>query len=209
MALQRAWLRSARFPQDGLLRGFIGGFMHYGNIKYCDIADGKGVRTTLFVSGCTHHCKNCFQPETWNFDFGEEFTDEVADQVIESIEPAWIAGLTVLGGEPMEPANQRALLPFLQRVRNECPGKSIWMYTGDVLESLRDPASPRHTEATDELLSLLDVLVDGPFVEEKKDITLRFRGSANQRLIDMPKSLAAGNVVLWEDEAIFATRGRM
>lgn len=183
--------------------------MHYGNIKYNDIANGKGVRTSLFVSGCTHRCKNCFQPETWSFAFGSEFSEAVADQLIESVRPGWVAGLTVLGGEPMEPQNQRDLLPFLQRFRRELANKSIWMYTGDVLEDLLDPASPRRTEATEAILGLLDVLVDGPFVEEKKDITLRFRGSSNQRIIDMPRTLAAGAVVLWKDDEIFSTRGQM
>lgn len=179
--------------------------MNYGNIKYCDIADGEGVRTTLFVSGCTHHCKNCFQPQTWDFGFGEVFTPEVEETLLKSLEPAYVDGLTVLGGEPMEPANQHALAPFLARVKERFPQKTIWMYTGDVYEDLVNPQSSRHTAATDALLSLVDILVDGPFVEAKKDITLRFRGSANQRIIDVAKSREAGRVVEWQDKAVYST----
>jgi len=179
--------------------------MYYGNIKYDDIANGPGVRTCLFVSGCTHHCKGCFQPETWAFDFGKEFTDEVADQIIESLKVPWVKGLTVLGGEPMEPANQAELAPFLERVKAEHPAASLWMYTGDTFEDLTDPQSERHTEFTERILGTLDVLVDGLFVEEKKNISLRFRGSENQRLIDIPKTLEAGSVQLWEDDPQFST----
>ena len=179
--------------------------MHYAEIKYCDIANGVGVRTTLFVSGCTHHCPGCFQPQTWDFSFGSVFTDEVADTIIESLRPAYVTGLTLLGGEPMEPSNQRVLVGLLERVRAELPGKTIWCFTGDLYEDLCDPASPRHTEVTDRLLACIDVLVDGPFVLDKKDITLRFRGSSNQRLIDLPATRASGTLTWWEDEPIFAT----
>lgn len=179
--------------------------MKYAAIKYFDIANGTGVRTTLFVSGCTHHCKGCFQPETWSFDFGEEFTQETERQIMESLEPNYIAGLAVLGGEPMEPQNQRALAPFLQRVKRAYPEKTIWLYTGDTLEDLLDSASSRHTECTLVLLSCLDVMVDGLFVQELKDITLRFRGSSNQRLLDIPKSLETGSAVSWEDEEVYST----
>ena len=179
--------------------------MHYAEIKYCDIANGVGVRTTLFVSGCTHHCPGCFQPQTWDFSFGSVFTDEVADALIESLRPAYVTGLTLLGGEPMEPSNQRVLVGLLERVRAELPGKTIWCFTGDLYEDLCDPASPRHTEVTDRLLACIDVLVDGPFVLDKKDITLRFRGSSNQRLIDLPATRASGTLTWWEDEPIFAT----
>lgn len=173
--------------------------MNYCNIKTCDIANGEGVRTTLFVSGCTNHCEQCFQPETWDFEYGEPFTGEVEHRIIESLKPYYINGLTLLGGEPMEPANQRALLPFLKRVRRECPGKTIWCFTGFVLEDelWKDGSYPR-CEVTDEFLSLIDVLVDGRFVHYLKDISLRFRGSSNQRLIDMPKTLETGSVVLWD-----------
>ena len=176
--------------------------MNYGNIKYSDIANGVGVRTTLFVSGCTHACPGCFQPETWAFSYGEEFTPEVEDEIIESLRPSWIAGLTVLGGEPMEPANQEALAPFLKRVKEELPNKTIWVYTGDAYEDLV-LGGPRCTIDTADLLSCVDVLVDGPFVEAEKDVSLRFRGSANQRIIDMPATLATGTVQLWSDDPAF------
>ncbi len=177
--------------------------MNYGNIKYCDIADGEGVRTSLFVSGCTHHCTGCFQPETWSFDYGEPYTKEVEDKVIESLKPDYIAGLTVLGGEPMEPGNQHALLPLLKRVKEELPKKNIWVYTGDTIENLL--YGDRHTDDTDELFSCIDVLVDGPFKQDLKDISLRFAGSSNQRVIDVPQTLAAGKVVLWHDNPIYAS----
>lgn len=179
--------------------------MHYGNIKKCDIADGEGVRTTLFVSGCTHRCPGCFQPETWAFDFGEPFTREVEDAVLESLAPSFVDGLTLLGGEPMEPANQAALADLAERVKRELPGKTIWCYTGDVYEDLVDPSSPRRTDATDRLLACIDVLVDGPYVKDLHDITLRFRGSSNQRVIDLAATRAAGEVRLWEDDPQFAT----
>ena len=171
--------------------------MHFGTIKFNDIANGIGVRTTLFVSGCTHHCKNCFQPETWNFDYGEEFTNEVAEIIIKSLEPDYIAGLTILGGEPMEPENQCALAPFLKQVKTQQPDKTIWMYTGDLYEDLVNPKSPRHTPYTDEILDNIDVLVDGPFIEELKDITLQFRGSSNQRIIDINATRANNKLMLW------------
>ena len=172
--------------------------MNYCNIKNCDIADGPGVRVTLFVSGCTNHCKGCFQPETWDFGYGEPFTREVEDRLIEMLMPHYIAGLTLLGGDPFEPSNQAALLPFVKRVRETCPGKTIWAYTGFTFEELICDGSHPRCEATDELLSLIDVLVDGRFVEELKDLRLRFRGSSNQRLIDMKKTLGSGEVVLAE-----------
>ena len=181
--------------------------MHYGTIKYCDIADGEGVRTTLFVSGCTHRCKGCFQPETWSFDFGEEFTQDVANAVLESLEPAYVDGLTVLGGEPMEPQNQLVLAPFLECVRERFPRKTVWLYTGDTYEDLVDVGSPRRTEVTDRILDCVDVLVDGPFVEGLKDISTRFRGSSNQRLIDMAATRVRGEVVEWRGDETFATRG--
>lgn len=179
--------------------------MNYGNIKHCDIADGEGVRTTLFVSGCTHRCEECFQPETWDFGYGEPFTREVEDVIIESLAPAYIDGLTLLGGEPMEPANQAALADFTARVKAECPGKTIWCYTGDVYEDLVDPASPRHTQDTERLLANIDILVDGPYEKDLHDITLRFCGSSNQRVIDLNATRAAGELRLWEDDPIYAT----
>ena len=172
--------------------------MNYCNIKNCDIADGPGVRVTLFVSGCTNHCKGCFQPETWDFDYGEPFTRETEDKLIAMLEPHYIAGMTLLGGDPFEPSNQRALLPFVKRVRETCPDKTIWAYSGFTYEELKTDGSHPRCEVTDELLRLLDVLVDGRFVEEKKDLRLRFRGSSNQRIIDVKKTLASGEVVLLE-----------
>lgn len=163
--------------------------------KKNDIANGKGVRVTLFVSGCTNHCKNCFQPETWNFDYGKPYTKETEDEIIDALKPSHISGLTLLGGEPFEPENQRELVKLLRRVREELPEKNIWSFTGFVLDQDLLEGGRKHCEVTDEMLSLLDVLVDGPFKEEEKDITLAFRGSRNQRLIDMKKSLKEQEVV--------------
>ena len=173
--------------------------MNYCEIKTCDIANGEGVRTSLFVSGCTNHCEECFQPQTWDFGYGKPFTREVEDQIIRSLQPYYINGLTLLGGEPFEPANQRALLPFLHRVRAACPEKNVWCFTGFTLdgELWQDGSYPR-CEATDEMLSLIDVLVDGRYVKALKDISLRFRGSSNQRIIDVAQSLAKHEVILWE-----------
>lgn len=170
--------------------------MHYSTIKDCDIANGIGVRITLFVSGCTNHCKNCFQPQTWDFDFGEPFTEETEKKLLEMLKPDYINGLTLLGGEPMEPQNQRALVPFLKRVRETYPNKNIWCFTGFTYEVLKTDGSHPRCEVTDEMLSLIDVLVDGRYVDELKDLTLQFRGSSNQRLIDMVKTRENGEVTL-------------
>lgn len=170
--------------------------MYYSTIKDCDIANGIGVRITLFVSGCTNHCKNCFQPQTWDFDFGEPFTEETEEKLLEMLKPDYINGLTLLGGEPMEPQNQRALVPFLKRVREAYPNKNIWCFTGFTYEVLKTDASHPRCEVTDEMLSLIDVLVDGRYVDELKDLTLQFRGSSNQRLIDMVKTRENGEVTL-------------
>lgn len=174
--------------------------MNYCEIKKCDIANGEGVRTTLFVSGCTNHCEDCFQPQTWDFNYGKPFTDEIANDIIESVKPYYINGLTLLGGEPFEPKNQKGLLPFLKKFREECPDKTIWCFTGFLLdeELLKDGSYPR-CEATDEMLSLIDVLVDGRYKKELKDISLKFRGSSNQRIIDMNKTRASGEIVLWDN----------
>ena len=169
--------------------------MHYSAIKYNDIANGTGVRTVLFVSGCRNHCKECFQPETWDFKNGEEFTKEVEDEILASLESPYIKGLTLLGGDPFEPENQHALLPFIKRVRTEHPEKDIWAYTGYVYEDLLE-GGRAHCEVTEELLSLCDILVDGPFIAEKKNISLRFRGSENQRIIDLKATRETGKVVL-------------
>ena len=175
--------------------------MYYGEIKNCDIANGEGVRVSLFVSGCTNHCENCFQPQTWAFDYGQPFTSETEGQVLELLRPEYINGLTLLGGEPFEPENQRALLPFVRRVRALYPQKTVWSYTGFTYEELRREGSYPRCEATDELLSLLDVLVDGRYVEELKDISLRFRGSSNQRLIDLNATRRLGTLQLLSTES--------
>jgi len=184
--------------------------MNYATIKYCDISNGPGVRTSLYVSGCTHHCKECFNPMTWDFAYGEEFTDEVADKIIKSLEPHYIEGITLLGGEPMEPSNQRALFPFIKRIKETFPEKTVWCFSGYTLDELTDAENKRcHTEVTDDFLKMVDVLVDGEFQIERKDITLRFRGSANQRLIDMNKTREQGEIVLWHDDPMFEERGRI
>ena len=173
--------------------------MYYGNLKKCDIANGIGVRVTLFVSGCTTHCPDCFQPQTWDFHFGRPFTADTEREIFAELDKPYINGLTVLGGEPFEPENQRDLLPLLQEVRRRYPDKSIWCFTGFRLEDelLRDGPHPR-CQVTDRLLSCIDVLVDGRFVAAEKDISLQFRGSRNQRVLDLPKTLAAGQPVIWE-----------
>lgn len=172
--------------------------MNYATIKNCDIANGPGVRVSLFVSGCTHRCKGCFNEVAWDFNYGEPFTQETIDQIIAMLRPAYIQGLTLLGGEPFEPQNQEPIVKLLRQVKKELPEKSIWAFSGYVLEvilsgRLGDP------EIIKEYLSYLDVLVDGPFVESRKNLSLRFRGSENQRLIDIPATLARGEIVLWED----------
>lgn len=162
--------------------------MNYAEIKKLDIANGLGVRVSLFVSGCTHHCKNCFNAIAWDFHYGQPFTPEVEQELIEALKPPMVAGLTLLGGEPLEPQNQYGLFPFLKRVKQELPEKNVWCYTGYTLEA--DLLTGRaHIDITDELLSMIDVLVDGKFIEELKDITLKFRGSSNQRLIDLKRTL--------------------
>lgn len=173
--------------------------MYYAAIKKRDIANGIGVRVSLFVSGCTHHCKNCFNQETWDFSYGTPFTKETEELLLQALEPSYIHGLTLLGGEPLEPCNQAALLPFLQTVRAHYPQKTIWCYTGYILESdLLSSTGRAYCPETPSLLSLVDVLVDGPFVEAQKNIQLAFRGSENQRLINLPKTLSEGRCVLWE-----------
>lgn len=171
--------------------------MNYGAIKKCDIANGVGVRTVLFVSGCTHHCKGCFQPETWNFDYGERYTKETEDEIIESLKPDYVDGITLLGGEPFEPENQRELVKLLRRIKKELPKKTVWSFSGYTYEELTGD-SRAVCEVTNEMLSMLDVLVDGEFIEAKRNISLRFRGSENQRLIDMNKTRKEGKIVLWD-----------
>ncbi|MGN0696718.1 MAG: anaerobic ribonucleoside-triphosphate reductase activating protein [Oscillospiraceae bacterium] len=172
--------------------------MNYGEIKNCDIANGAGVRVSLFVSGCTHHCEGCFNPMTWDFNYGKSFDKEAEEHIIELLSHEYIRGLTLLGGEPMEPENQKALLPLLRRVRAELPEKDIWCYTGYTFESdLLNDMCGKYAE-TPELLKLIDVLVDGEFILTRKNISLRFRGSDNQRIIDVKKSLETGKTILWE-----------
>ena len=172
--------------------------MHYGNIKKFDIADGIGVRVSLFVSGCTHHCEGCFQPETWNFDYGNTFTNDTEEEIIDALSPDYIDGLTLLGGEPFEPQNQEVLLPLLKKVKRVLPKKTIWAYSGYTFEELTKGSRAR-CEFTDEILSMLDVLVDGEFKSELKNISLKFRGSSNQRVIDVKKTLKEGRIVLFLD----------
>ena len=173
--------------------------MYYGEIKDCDIANGEGVRVSLFVSGCTNHCEHCFQPQTWDFAYGQPFTPETEARILSLLAPGYINGLTLLGGEPFEPENQRCLLPFVRRVREAYPGKNVWAFTGFTYEELlREGAYPR-CEATEELLSLVDVLVDGRYVEALKDISLRFRGSSNQRLLDLNAIRRSGRLTLLPD----------
>ena len=171
--------------------------MNYAEIKKNDIANGEGVRTSLFVSGCRNRCKNCFNAVTWDFLYGKPFDQAVEDDIIEATRPRWISGLSLLGGEPFEPDNQRALLPFLRRLRRQLPDKTVWAFSGYTWEELTGQSRAR-CEATGALLSLVDVLVDGEFVEALRDISLRFRGSSNQRLLDVPASLAAGRPIPWE-----------
>ena len=171
--------------------------MYFGKIKNCDIANGEGVRVSLFVSGCTNHCEHCFQPQTWAFDYGEPFTPQTEQTILELLSPDYINGLTLLGGEPFEPENQRVLLPFVRRVRAAFPRKTVWCFTGFTYDELLTEGSHPRCEATDELLSLLDVLVDGRYVEELKDISLRFRGSSNQRLIDLNATRQTGSIRLF------------
>ena len=159
--------------------------MYYGNIKKYDIADGPGVRVTLFVSGCRHHCKGCFNSETWDFQYGQPYTEDTEGELLEALKPGYIAGLTLLGGEPFEPENQVELVKLLKKVRETYPEKNIWSYTGYVYDKDLVPGGRVYTDVTDEMLSYIDVLVDGPFVEELKDITLQFRGSSNQRIIEL------------------------
>ena len=171
--------------------------MYYGNIKKLDVANGEGIRTTLFVSGCRNHCERCFQPETWAFDYGKPFTEETVQALLDSLKPSYVNGITLLGGEPFEPENQRELVKLLRRVRAEYPNKNVWAYSGYTLEELRGEGHPR-CEVTEEMLSMIDVLVDGRFVEALKDIALKFRGSSNQRIIDVKKSLETGETVIYD-----------
>ncbi len=172
--------------------------MNYATIKKVDIANGPGVRVSLFVSGCHFHCKECFNEIAWDFNYGELFTNDTIDEIIDALSPEHIQGLTLLGGEPMEKINQQGLLPLLQTMKEKMPHKDIWAFTGYVYEDLL-PGGQAHYNVTDELLSYIDVLVDGQFILEKKNIRLRFRGSENQRLIDLKQTKKENKIVLWDN----------
>lgn len=172
--------------------------MYYGEIKKCDIANGEGVRVSLFVSGCTHHCPGCFNQDTWEFDYGKEYTQETEKEILEALAPSYINGLSLLGGEPFEPRNQEVLISLLRKVKERYPEKDIWCYSGYLFDKELLSESRARCEYTDEMLSMLDVLVDGRFVEALKDIRLVFRGSSNQRIIDVKKSLETGKIIPWE-----------
>ena len=173
--------------------------MNYATIKKTDVANGVGVRVSLFVSGCTHRCKGCFNSEAWDFAYGDPFTEDTAREILDALAPSYIAGLSLLGGEPMEPCNQRVLAPFVERVRALYPQKTIWCYSGYTLDTDLIQGGRAHTEHTDAFLGCLDILVDGEFVEAKKDLSLRFRGSANQRIIDMNATRKTGKITLWNE----------
>ena len=170
--------------------------MHLGEILTADTANGPGIRLSIFISGCTNRCPGCFQPQTWDFAYGREYTPELEDYILRELGESYYDGLTVLGGEPFEPANQRGLIGLLRRIREELPEKTIWMFTGFTYEKDLLPGGCRHTEVTDEILDAIDVLVDGRFVLAEKDIALHFRGSRNQRIIDMRQTRASGKIVL-------------
>ena len=174
--------------------------MNYAAIKRRDVANGPGVRVSLFVSGCTHACPGCFNPEAWDFAYGQPFTPEVEEQLLTDLAPGYIKGFSLLGGEPFDPRNQPALAPFLRRVREAFPDKTVWCYTGYLFDSDLQPGGRAWTEHTQSMLDCIDVLVDGPFVQAKKDLSLRFRGSSNQRILLPGASKKAGTVVLWQEE---------
>ena len=172
--------------------------MYYADIKKADVANGIGVRISLFVSGCTHHCKGCFNEEAWDFHYGNEFTNKEIEKIINLMDHPYIAGLTLLGGEPLEHVNQQGILPLLRKVKEKFPNKNIWCYSGYTFEKDILGRMCKEWEETKELLSYIDVLVDGKFEEDKKDIKLRFRGSSNQRIIDVKKSLEENKTVLFD-----------
>lgn len=175
--------------------------MNYATIKYFDVANGPGVRVSLYVSGCRNHCKNCFNPETWDFNYGKPFTEEVENYVISALSPQYIKGFTLLGGDPFEPENQVTLAPFLEKIKSVYPDKSIWCYTGYDYEKDLLTGKKGDAELVMRMLNSIDVLVDGRFVEELKDLNLRFRGSSNQRIICVPQSLGQDKVVLWDENS--------
>ena len=174
--------------------------MNYADIKQYDVANGPGIRVSIFVSGCTHHCKGCFNEVTWDFNYGSPYTEKETDMILDYLSPAYVNGLTILGGEPFEHVNQQGLLPLLRKVHETYPEKTIWCFTGyrfddDILDRMC-----KEWEETSEMLSYIDVLVDGKFEEEQKNLTLRFKGSSNQRIILVHESLEGGQIVLWNPE---------
>lgn len=173
--------------------------MNYAKINKCDIANGEGVRVTLFVCGCRNRCPGCFQPETWDFNYGNVFTSEIAEEIFRALENPSVRGLTILGGEPMEPENQRALLPFLLEFKHRFPQKTVWLYTGNLYEELMGEMGEHrtHIDITEKILSTIDILVDGRYIDEEKSLGLRFRGSKNQRVIDMNETRKTGEPVIW------------
>lgn len=175
--------------------------MNYADIKYIDVANGPGIRVSLFVSGCTHHCKNCFNPETWDFNYGKPFTETEINQIIDYLKPNHISGLSLLGGEPFEYSNQQGLLPLVRKVKEQYPEKTIWCYTGYKFDKdIKEKMMVMWPE-TRELINYIDYIVDGEFIEELKDLKLRFKGSSNQRIINVKESLATDSIVLWEGES--------
>lgn len=175
--------------------------MNYADIKKCDVANGPGVRVSLFVSGCTHHCKECFNPETWDFKYGEPFTKDTEDEIIKYMEPDYIKGITLLGGEPLEHINQQGILPLLRRIKKMYPEKNVWCFTGYDFEKDVTGRMLVEWEETKELLSYIDVMVDGEFIIEKKDLGLIFKGSSNQRTIMVKESLASNKLILWKNNS--------
>ena len=173
--------------------------MNYASIKNCDIANGPGVRVSLFVSGCTHRCKGCFNEVAWDFNYGQPFTQQTIDQILEMMKPGYIKGITLLGGEPFEPQNQPALVNLLRQIKSVYPDKTVWAFSGYLFDKDILPGRLGDPAVTQEVIRYIDVLVDGPFVLEKKNLSLRFRGSTNQRIIHVPSSLETGQIVLWED----------
>lgn len=172
--------------------------MNYADIKRCDVANGPGVRVSLFVSGCTHHCRECFNPETWDFNYGKVFDEDAINTILKYMEPDYIKGITLLGGEPLERCNQQGLLPLLRKVDEKYPGKNVWCFTGYDFEKDVTGYMLKEWEETEELLSYIDVMVDGEFMIDKKDLGLAFKGSSNQRTIMVQESLKAGSIIYWE-----------
>ena len=176
--------------------------MNYADIKRCDVANGEGVRVSLFVSGCTHHCEECFNKEAWDFNYGKPFTEKEIETIMEYLKPGYVAGLSLLGGEPMEPSNQEGILPLLRRVKETYPEKNIWCYTGYLFDKDILDRMCQESEITKEIVSYLDIVVDGEFVVKQKNLKVNFRGSDNQRIIDVKKTMEAGKIVHWENEIV-------